>query len=96
MPHWAGRWWRTRSARSIPLPALTASDAAVRAADCLKAIELIPIGDARDTTEVFFYYRGLMSGWAGTLATRAAAIQLGSDSFEKAHRAPPPCPGCYV
>jgi len=60
------------------------------ASEMLKAIELIPSGDPRDTTEVFFYYRGLMSGWAGTLATRAAAIQLGSDSFEKAHRAPPP------
>jgi hypothetical protein len=72
------------------------------ASEMLKAIELIPPGDPRDTTEVFFYYRGLMSGWAGTLATRAAAIQLGTDSFEKAHRAPPPASstatyawGCY-
>jgi hypothetical protein len=72
------------------------------ASEMLKAIELIPSGDPRDTTEVFFYYRGLMSGWAGTLATRAAAIQLGTDSFEKAHRAPPPASstatyawGCY-
>jgi hypothetical protein len=59
------------------------------ARDCLKAIELIPIGDSRDTTEVFYYYRGLMSGWAATLSTKAAAIQLGTDSFEKAYRSPP-------
>jgi hypothetical protein len=72
------------------------------ASEMIKAIELIPSGDPRDTTEVFFYYRGLMSGWAGTLATRAAAIQLGTDSFEKAHRAPPSASstatyawGCY-
>ena len=59
------------------------------ARDCLKAIELIPLGDSRDTTEVFFYYRGLLSGWAATLSTKAAAIQLGTDSFEKAYRSPP-------
>jgi hypothetical protein len=62
----------------------------------LKAIELIPPGDPRDTTEVFFYYRGLMSGWSGTLATRAAAIQLGTDSFEKAHQNPPPAANTAV
>lgn len=66
------------------------------ARDCLKAIELIPPGDARDTTEVFYYYRGLMSGWAATLSTRAAAIQLGTDSFEKAYRAPPEGAGTAI
>ena len=59
------------------------------ARECLKAIELIPIGSSRDTTEVFYYYRGLMSGWAATLSTKAAAVQLGTDSFEKAYRSPP-------
>jgi hypothetical protein len=59
------------------------------ARDCLTAIDLIPTGDSRDTTEVFYYYRGLMSGWAATLSTKAAAIQLGTDSFEKARRNPP-------
>ena len=59
------------------------------ARDCLSAMEWIPVGDARDTTEVFFYYRGLLCGWAGTLSTRAAAIQLGSESLEKAYHNPP-------
>jgi hypothetical protein len=54
----------------------------------LKALEWIPAGDPRDTSEVFFYYRGLLSGWAGTLATRAAAIQIGTDSLEKCYRFP--------
>jgi hypothetical protein len=58
------------------------------ARECLKAIEWIPIGDARDTSEVFFYYRGLLCGWAGTLATRAAAIQIGTDSLDKCYRFP--------
>jgi hypothetical protein len=55
------------------------------ARECLKALEWIPIGDLRDTTEVFFYYRGLLSGWAGTLASRCAAISFGSESLEKAY-----------
>jgi hypothetical protein len=55
---------------------------------CLKALEWIPAGDSRDTSEVFFYYRGLLCGWAGTLATRAAAIQIGTDSLEKCYRYP--------
>jgi hypothetical protein len=54
------------------------------ARECLKAIEWIPIGSLRDTTEVFFYYRGLLSGWAGTLATRAAQVHHGSESLAKA------------
>ena len=66
------------------------------ARDCLKAIELIPPGDSRDTTEVFYYYRGLMSGWAATLSTKAAAIQLGTDSFEKAYRSPPEGAGTAI
>ncbi|HKA06539.1 MAG TPA: hypothetical protein VKD71_04725 [Gemmataceae bacterium] len=56
--------------------------------ECLKAIELIPSGDSRDSSEVFFYYRGLLCGWAATLATKAAAIQIGSDSLDKAYRYP--------
>ena len=55
------------------------------ARECLKAIELIPIGDLRDTTEVFHYYRGLLSGWAATLATRAAEIHHGTESLAKAY-----------
>jgi len=51
---------------------------------CIKAIEWIPEGDLRDTTEVFFYYRGLLSGWAATLATRAAEVHHGSESLAKA------------
>jgi len=47
-------------------------------------MEYVPLGDARDTTEVFFYYRGLLSGWAGTLSAKAAAIQLGSEGLDKA------------
>jgi hypothetical protein len=54
------------------------------ARECIKAVEWIPIGDLRDTTEVFFYYRGLLSGWAGTLATRAAIVNHGSESLAKA------------
>jgi hypothetical protein len=57
--------------------------------ELIKAIEWVPIGSARDTTEVFYYYRGLLSGWAGTLATKAAAIQLGSESLQKAYANPP-------
>jgi hypothetical protein len=56
--------------------------------ECLKALEWIPAGDPRDTSEVFFYYRGLLCGWAGTLATRAAAIQIGTDSLAKCERNP--------
>jgi hypothetical protein len=59
------------------------------ARECFKAIELVPIGDSRDTTEVFFYYRGLLCGWAATLSTRAAVIQLGPESLAKAYAAPP-------
>lgn len=55
---------------------------------CMRALEWIPAGDPRDTSEVFFYYRGLLCGWAGTLATRAAAIQIGTDSLEKCYRYP--------
>jgi hypothetical protein len=58
------------------------------ARECMKALEWIPAGDPRDTSEVFFYYRGLLCGWAGTLATRAAAIQIGTDSLEKCYRYP--------
>jgi hypothetical protein len=72
------------------------------ARELIKAIEWVPIGDARDTTEVFYYYRGLLSGWAGTLATKAAGIQLGSDSLGKAYANPPEAAstamyawGCY-
>ena len=54
------------------------------ARECLRALEWVPLGDPRDTTEVFFYYRGLLSGWAGTLSTKAAAIQLGSEGLDKA------------
>jgi hypothetical protein len=54
------------------------------ARECLKSIEWIPEGDLRDTTEVFFYYRGLLCGWAATLATRAAEIDHGSESLAKA------------
>ncbi len=54
------------------------------ARECMKAIEWIPPGDLRDTTEVFYYYRGLLSGWAGTLATRAAIVHHGSESLAKA------------
>ncbi len=52
--------------------------------ECLKAMEHVPMGDPRDTSEVFFYYRGLLSGWAGTLSTKAAAIQLGSEGLDRA------------
>jgi hypothetical protein len=55
------------------------------ARECLKAIEWIPIGDVRDTTEVFHYYRGLLSGWAATLATRAAEVHHGTESLAKAY-----------
>jgi hypothetical protein len=58
------------------------------AQECLKAIQWIPPGDSRDTSEVFFYYRGLLCGWAATLSTRAAAIQIGTDSLEKCYRFP--------
>jgi hypothetical protein len=58
------------------------------ARECMKALEWIPAGDSRDTSEVFFYYRGLLCGWAATLATRAAAIQIGTDSLEKCYRYP--------
>lgn len=54
------------------------------ARECIKAIEWIPQGDLRDTTEVFYYYRGLLSGWAGTLATRGAVVHHGTDSLAKA------------
>jgi hypothetical protein len=54
------------------------------ARECIKAIEWVPEGDQRDSTEVFFYYRGLLSGWAGTLATRGAIVQHGSESLAKA------------
>jgi hypothetical protein len=54
------------------------------ARECIKAVEWIPIGSLRDTTEVFFYYRGLLTGWAGTLATRAAMVHHGSESLAKA------------
>jgi hypothetical protein len=53
--------------------------------ECLRALEWIPIGDARDTTEVFFFYRGLLSGWAATLSTRAAVIHHGTESLDKAY-----------
>jgi hypothetical protein len=56
--------------------------------ECLKAIEWVPTGDSRDTSEVFFYYRGLLCGWAATLATKAASIQIGTDSLEKCYRFP--------
>jgi len=54
------------------------------ARECIKAVEWIPEGDLRDTTEVFFYYRGLLSGWAATLATKAAEVHHGSESLAKA------------
>jgi hypothetical protein len=54
------------------------------ARECLKAVDWIPEGDLRDTTEVFFYYRGLLSGWAATLATKAAEVHHGSESLAKA------------
>jgi len=53
--------------------------------ECLTALEWVPAGDPRDTTEVFFCYRGLLAGWAGTLSTKAAAIQLGSEGLDKAY-----------
>jgi hypothetical protein len=56
--------------------------------ECLRAIEWIPSGDSRDSSEVFFYYRGLLCGWAATLATKAAAIQISSESLDKAYRYP--------
>jgi hypothetical protein len=65
----------------------TAADAKAAhefARECIKAIEWIPDGDLRDTTEVFFYYRGLLSGWAATLATKAAEVHHGSESLAKA------------
>jgi len=66
----------------------TASDAKKAqefASESLKAIEWIPIGSVRDTTEVFHYYRGLLSGWAATLATRAAEVHHGTESLAKAY-----------
>lgn len=66
----------------------TASDAKKAqefASECLKAIEWIPIGSLRDTTEVFHFYRGLLSGWAATLATRAAEVHHGTESLAKAY-----------
>lgn len=66
------------------------------ARECLKSLELIPLGSARDTTEVFFYYRGLLSGWAATLSTRAAAVQMGTESLSKAYRNPPEGAGTAI